>query len=61
MIDHADDPQCPKAGRHRELEKAEIRKSEKAAQNVLTAVTSFINPFNIDDEGRLFSLATVLL
>lgn len=58
MVDLIDDPECPKAGRHRELEKAEIRKSEKAVQNVLTAVSNFTNPFTIADKDRIFSLAS---
>ncbi|XP_068228658.1 uncharacterized protein [Palaemon carinicauda] len=53
-----DDPDCPRAGRHRELEKAEIKKSEKAVQRVITAVRNFTNPFTIPDKDRLYSLAS---
>ena len=53
-----DDPDCPRAGRHRELEKAEIKKSEKAVQRVITAVRNFMNPFTIPDKDRLYSLAS---
>ena len=58
MVDLVDDPDCPKAGKHRELEKAEIRKSEEAVQRVLTAVRNFTNPFTITDKDSLFCIAS---
>ena len=39
------DPEYPKAGEHRELEAAEIKKSEEAVQRTLTAIKNFTNPF----------------
>ena len=33
-----DDPDCPKAGKHRELERAEIKKSEDAVQCTIAAI-----------------------
>lgn len=53
-----DDPDCPTSGKHRELEKANIQKSEEAVQKVLTAINAFTNPFTIPDKERLFSLAS---
>ena len=44
-----DDPECPKKGQHRELERAEIRKSEAAIQKALSAIGSFMNPFEVPD------------
>lgn len=58
MVDLLDDPDCPRAGQHRELEKAEIKKSEEAIQRVLTAVRNFTNPFTITEKNRLYSLAS---
>lgn len=58
MVGLIDDPDCPRAGRHRELEKAEVRKSEKAVQRILTAVRNFTNPFTITDKDRLYSVAS---
>ena len=58
MVYLINDPDCPRAGRHRELEKAEIKKSEDAVQRVLTAVRNFTNPFTITDKDRLYSLAS---
>lgn len=58
MVDLIDDPDCPKAGRHRDLEKAEIKKSEEAVQRVLAAVKNFTNPFTISDKDRLHYLAS---
>lgn len=53
-----DDTDCPKAGKHRELERAEIQKSEEAVQRTITAILSFTNPFSIDDKERLYNLAS---
>ena len=52
------DPECPKAGRHRELERAEIKKSEEAVTRTITAIGSFKNPFNVTDKNHLCSLAS---
>ena len=56
-----DDADCPKAGKHRDLEKANIKKSEEAVQRTVAAIQCFTNPFRIpipDDpaEGRLYAL-----
>ena len=53
-----DDSECPKAGKHRELEKAEIRKSEEAVQRTMTAIQNFSNPFTSPEKDHLFSLAS---
>ena len=53
-----DDPDCPKAGKHRELERAEIKKSEEAVQRTITAICNFTNPFSISDKDHLYSLAS---
>ena len=52
------DPECPKKGKHRELAPHQIRKSEKAVQNVMTAISNFTNPWRIPEHNRLFSLAS---
>ena len=51
-----DDSDCPKAGKHRELERAEIKKSEDAVQRTMSAVRNFTNPFSIPDKDHLYSL-----
>lgn len=53
-----DDAECPKAGRHRELKRAEIKKSEEAVTRAITATESFTNPFNVADKDHLYSLAS---
>ena len=53
-----DDPECPKNGRHRELEKSEIQKSEEAVQRVITAIKNFMNPFEAPDKNRLYTLSS---
>ena len=51
-------PDYPKAGKHRELERAEIKKSEDAVQRTMSAVRNFTNPFSIPDKDHLYSLAS---
>lgn len=53
-----DDPEMPKAGEHRELEPAQIKKSEEAVQRVIAAIKGFTNPWKIPDKSRLYSLAS---
>ena len=53
MCGLADDSDCPKKGKHRELEKAEIEKIEKAVIRVITATRHFINPFEVADKSKL--------
>ena len=53
-----DDPTVPKAGKHRDLEPNQIRKSEEAVQKVLTAISHFTNPWRIPDKDKLYSLAS---
>lgn len=58
MVDLIGDPDIARSGRHRELEKAEIVKSEQAVLRVIDAVKSFTNPFTIEDKERLYCLAS---
>ena len=53
-----DDPDVPKAGIHRELDAHNIRKSEWAVKQVMTAIRSFTNPWRIPIRDRLYSLAS---
>ena len=58
MVGIIDDPDCPRAGIHRELEKTEFKKSETAVQRVLDAVRNFTDPFRATDKDKLYSLAS---
>jgi len=58
MLDLNDDPDRPQAGKHRDLGRTEIMRSETAVQNVISAIQSFTNPFEIIDKTRLYSLAS---
>uniref|UniRef100_UPI00358E00C9 uncharacterized protein isoform X5 n=1 Tax=Myxine glutinosa TaxID=7769 RepID=UPI00358E00C9 len=58
MCGMIDDPEMPKAGKHRELEPAQIKKSEEAVQSVISAIKGFTNPWRIPDKNRLYSLAS---
>ena len=58
MADLITDIDNPRSGRHRELEKAEISKSEQAVVRVIDAVKNFTNPFMIADKERLYCLAS---
>lgn len=53
-----DDPDRPKAGKHGKLERAEIRKSEEAAQCTTFAIRNFTNPFSLVDKDHLYSVAS---
>ena len=39
------DPEWPTAGKYRDIHAAQVRKSERAIQKVLTAISSFTNPW----------------
>ena len=52
------DPECPTAGKHRDLDTAQVRKSERAIQNVMTAISYFTNPWRTPNKEKLFSLAS---
>lgn len=58
MCDMIDDPDCPKTGKHRELEAAEIKRSEQAVNRTMAAIQCFTNPFTIPDKDHLYSLAS---
>ena len=58
MCGMIDDPECPKAGKHRELETSHIKKSEAAVQRTMNAIKNFTNPFTIPDKDHLYSLAS---
>lgn len=58
MVDLIQDPDNPRSGRHRELELAEIAKSEQAVGRVINAITNFTNPFTVHNKDRLFCLAS---
>ena len=58
LVDLLNDPDSSSSRQHRELEKAEIRKYEKAVQRTITAIENFTNPFTISDKDRLYCLAS---
>ena len=55
LVDH---PDCPKGGKHHELERDEIKKSEEAVQRTMTAICNFTNSFSLADKDHLYSLAS---
>ena len=44
--------------KHRERERAQIRKDEDTVQNIISSIQNFTNPFNIPDKTLLFNLAS---
>ena len=55
----SDDPDCPKTGKHHELERTEIKKSEDAVQRTIAAICNFTNcNFLLADKDHLYSLAS---
>ena len=59
MVHIVNVPDCPRAVRYREQEKAEVKKGEESVQCVLAAVRNFSNPFTEEDpeKNRLYTLA----
>ena len=47
ILDLNDDPDRPLAGKHQDLGRTEILRSETAVQSVISAIQGFTNPFNI--------------
>ncbi|KAJ8346639.1 hypothetical protein SKAU_G00280400 [Synaphobranchus kaupii] len=59
MCGMSSNPDSSSGGMHRELEKAEITKSEAAVQRVMKAFTScFMNPWCVPDKTRLYNIAS---
>ena len=58
ICDLMDDPDSLKAGKHQELERAEVKKSEEAVQHTISAIQNFTNPFSLVDKEHLYSLAS---
>ena len=54
----ANDPDIPKAGKHRELHYHNIKKSEWAVKSVMKAICNFTNPWRIANKNRLYTLAS---
>ncbi len=52
------DLEFPKAGKHCELDPAQIKKSEEAVQRTIAAIKSFTNPFQMTDKERLYCIAS---
>ena len=49
---------CPAAGKHRDLDAAQAKKSERAVQNVMTAIPHFTNSWRTPNKENLFSLSS---
>jgi len=58
MCDILDDPDSTKNGKHRELENAQVKKSENAVQRAMSAICNFTNPFTLHDKDHLYNLAS---
>ena len=52
------DSDGPRASKHRELERAEIQKSEDVVQRTILVIQNFTNPFTIPDNNHLYNLAS---
>ncbi len=44
--------------KHKECRPSQVRKSEKAVKKVVEAFESLMNPFEVDDESKLYSIAS---
>ena len=54
----SEDSDSPRAGKQRELERAEIQKSEDAVQRTILVIQNFTNPFTNPDKNYLYNLAS---
>ena len=55
LLEHT---KSPKNGKHRELSKAEIAKSEAAVQGTIIAIKNLTNPFSAPDKSLLYNIAS---
>ena len=58
MCELSEDSDGPRAGKHRELERAKIQKSEDAVQRTILVIQNFTNPFTIPDKNHLCNIAS---
>ena len=58
MVDMIDDPDIPKAGKHRELQAYHMRKSEEAVLRTQNVIKDFINPWTIADKENLYCISS---
>ena len=57
MCNIADKPDTPKAGKHRELENAQMKKSEEAGQRTMSVICNCSNPFTLQDKDQLYNVS----
>ena len=53
-----DDPEIPKAGKHRELQASEMKKSREAVHRTQCVIKDLINPFTIADKENLYCISS---
>ena len=53
-----DDPECPKSGKHHEVDASQIKKSECAVKKVMEAISHFTNLWKIPNKKRLYCLSS---
>ena len=58
MCNMIDDPDIPKAGKHRELQASEMKKSREAVHRTQCVIKDFINPFTIADKENLYCISS---
>ena len=56
MCGLSEDSDGPRAGKHRELERAKIQKSEDAVQRTILVIQNFTNPFTIPDKNHICNI-----
>ena len=52
-----DDQECPKSGKHLDLQASQMKKSECAVQKIMKAISHFTNLWNIVDKAKSYCLA----
>ena len=51
-------PESRGSTKHKDLRPSEVMKSEKSVSKTTTAIRSFMNPFDVDDREKLYSLSS---
>ena len=59
ICDLIDDPDSLKAGKHWELERAEVKKSEEAVQRTISAIQNFTNPLSLVEKKNTSTASEV--
>ena len=50
--------ESPEGTKHKDLRPSEVQKSEKNVVKALDAISSFVNPYEVEDQNKLYCLSS---